>query len=84
MELVMVGVFVFFLCLETFFQDERRGWREKIRLDLKNCNETWSIYTAKQLARESLANNMGGIVRYICDKMLVWSNPKGGIWFADE
>ncbi len=46
MESVMVEFLYFILCLETFFLDERPGRREKIRLDLKNCNVTWSLYTA--------------------------------------
>ena len=45
---VMVVFFCFFSDVAPFFGRERPGRREKIRSDLKNCND-W------RLARETLA-----------------------------
>jgi hypothetical protein len=40
---VMVVFFCFFLMSLLFFGAKNPGWREKIRSDLKNCNESWSL-----------------------------------------
>ena len=37
------GVFVFFLMLQVFFCERKKGEAGKIRLDLKNSNESWSL-----------------------------------------
>ena len=60
--------FYIFYILRCFFWERETGEAGKIRLDLKKCNESWSIGCG-HLARETLAIKWRGL----WDKMLVWN-----------